>query len=67
MKYALNLAEDGRVLSVGMYAKATYIPSGAVLVDSFPEPVTDYLYKDGEFVYSPLPRSDDNAAEEGSE
>ena len=55
-KYALNLAEDGRVLS------ATYerfAAPGAVLVDAIPEGnLSDYRYQDGEFVYDPLPEPD---------
>ena len=55
-KYALNLAEDGRVLS------ATYerfAAPGAVLVEAIPEgDLSDYRWKDGEFVYDPLPESD---------
>ena len=53
MKYALNLAEDGRVLSAtfGKYAGA-----GTVLTDELPEGnITDYRYQDGGFGYAPLP------------
>lgn len=53
MKYALNLAEDNRILSA-TYEK--YAPSGAVLVDELPEGnITDYLYQDGAYVYDPIP------------
>ena len=52
-KYALNLAEDGRVLS------ATYerfAAPGAVLVEAIPEGnLSDYRWQDGEFLYDPLP------------
>ena len=52
-KYALNLAEDGRVLS------ATYerfAAPGAVLVETIPEGnLSDYRCQDGAFVYDPLP------------
>ena len=52
-KYALNLAEDGRVLS------ATYerfAAPGAVLVEAIPEGnLSDYRFQDGDFVYDPLP------------
>ena len=34
MKYALNLAEDGRILSVTF---AKYAPAAAVVVDELPE------------------------------
>lgn len=54
MKYAFNLAEDGRILSV-TYAK--YAPVDAVQVDELPEGnVSDYLYINGKFVYNPLPK-----------
>ena len=53
MKYALNLANDGRILSV-TYEK--YAPEDAVLVDELPEGnVADYRYVDGEYVYDPIP------------
>jgi hypothetical protein len=54
MKYALNLAEDNRILSV-TYEK--YAHKNAILVTSLPDgDVADYLYVDGEYVYSPLPK-----------
>lgn len=53
MKYALNLAEDGRILSATF---AKYAPSYAVQVDTLPEGnIADYLYNGGEYVYDPLP------------
>ena len=52
MKYALNLAEDGRILSV---TYEEFAPADAVLVEEFPENVTDYRYVEGEFIYDPLP------------
>lgn len=53
MKYALNLAEDGRILSA-TYEK--FAPVDAVLVDALPEGnIADYLYVGGEYVYDPLP------------
>lgn len=61
MKYALNLAEDGRVLSV-TYEK--YAPDDAVKVDELPDgSVADYRYIDGEFVYDPLPKPAEPIAE----
>ena len=52
MKYALNLAEDGRILS------ATYerfAPKGAVLVDALPEgDISRYLYLEGVYIYAPV-------------
>ena len=53
MKYALNLNEDSRILSV-TYEK--YAAPGMPLVDTIPDDnVTDYLYVDGEYVYDPIP------------
>lgn len=53
MRYALNLADDGHILS------ATYeefAPTGAPLVDELPEgDLSDYRFTDGECVYDPLP------------
>lgn len=54
MKYALNLAEDRRVLSA---TYEQYAPIGAVIVDELPEgDIFDYLYVDGEYVYEPRPK-----------
>lgn len=53
MKYALNLAEDGRILSV---TYEQYAPADAVLVEELPEgDVTEYRYVDGAFVHDPVP------------
>ena len=53
MKYALNLAEDGRILSA---TYEQYAPADAVFVDELPDGnVADYLYRDGKYVYDPLP------------
>ena len=55
-KYALNLAEDGRVLSATF---EKYAPDGSVLVDELPEGnLADYRWHDGDFVYDPLPEPD---------
>ena len=52
-KYALNLAEDGRVLSATFEKYAT---DGSVLVDELPKGnLADYRWQDGAFVYDPLP------------
>ena len=52
MKYALNLAEDGRVLSVTF---EQYAPADAVIVETLPaDDVSHYRYVDGEFVYDPI-------------
>lgn len=53
MRYALNLGEDGRVLSVTYEEFAT---EEMPLVDSIPEDdISDYRYVDGEFISDPLP------------
>lgn len=53
--YALNLAEDGRILSA-----CVVLPNGNYdgmpLVDILPDgDISDYLYIDGQYVYDPLP------------
>lgn len=53
MKYALTLAEDGRILSATF---EQYASADAVLVDELPEGnIADYRYVDGEYLYDPLP------------
>lgn len=53
--FVLNLdAETGRILSATFPA---YAPDGAVLAEALPEGnISDYLYRDGAFLYEPLPR-----------
>lgn len=51
--YALNLAADGRVLSVCRVLPTT--PGELLRVEEFPENGGDYRYIDGEFLYDPLP------------
>lgn len=64
MKYALNLAEDGRILSA-TYEK--YASAGAVLVDTLPDGnISDYLYQDGVYVYDPLPEPEPELTPEPS-
>ena len=59
-KFALNLAEDGRILS------ATYeefAPEGAVLVDALPDGnIADYRYESGNYVHDPLPKQETGEA-----
>lgn len=53
MIYALNLADDDRVLSA-TYDK--YAPAHQPRVDYLPEgSLPDYKYMDGEYIYDPLP------------
>lgn len=66
MKYALNIAEDGRVLS------ATYpqfAPADAVQVDALPDgDISEYRYIDGEFIHDPLPKPEaDNTPTEAED
>lgn len=51
--YALNLAEDNRILSATFEEYAT---ADMPKVDTLPDgDITDYLYVDGQYVYEPLP------------
>lgn len=55
MKYALNLAEDGRILSVTF---AKYAPADATVVDELPVgDVSAYRYAEGGFIHDPLPEA----------
>ena len=56
MKYALNLAEDGRILSVTFEEFAS---EGMPVVDELPEgDTTDYLHVNGQYEYDPLPKEE---------
>ena len=53
MKYALNLAEDNRILSATYEEYAT---ENTPLVDELPEgDIYEYLYVNGEYIHDPLP------------
>lgn len=53
MNYALNLAEDGRILSATF---PQYAPSGSVFVEELPVGnLAEYRYVDGQYVHDPLP------------
>ena len=53
MKYALSLAENGRILSVTF---DKYAAVDALTVKTLPEGnVADYRYVDGVFIHEPLP------------
>lgn len=55
MKYALNLAEDKRILSAWVVLP-NGIYDGMPIVEKLPDGnLPDYLYIDGEYVYDPLP------------
>ncbi|MBQ5658678.1 MAG: hypothetical protein IIV02_04010 [Peptococcaceae bacterium] len=52
-KYALNLADDKRILSATYEEYAT---ADMPIVETLPEGnISDYLYVDGEYIYEPLP------------
>lgn len=54
MKYALNLADAGRILSA---TYEEYAFDGNALVDELPEgDISDFLYVDGQYVHDPLPK-----------
>lgn len=53
-KYALNLATDNRILSVCECIEGMEYN---IVVESFPDgDVSDYRYKNGEFIHDPLPK-----------
>lgn len=53
MRYALNLAEDGRILSA---CYEQHAPDNAPMVEELPEgDITDYRFTDGAYVYDPIP------------
>lgn len=56
LRYALNLNEDGRILSI---TEERYAWEGMPIVDSFPEGNTyEYRYIDGEYIHDPLPEEE---------
>lgn len=61
-KYALNLDEDGRILSA---TYETYAVSSMPLVETLPDgDITDYKYIDGSYIYDPLPKPEPPEPEE---
>lgn len=55
-KFALNIAEDGRILSATL---EEYAPEDAVLVTRLPSgDITQYKYSNGGYTYDPLPEPD---------
>ncbi len=58
--YALNLEENGRILSVCNCLEGQIYE---YVVDSFPDgDVTEYRYVDGEYIHDPLPEPQPNRA-----
>ena len=54
--YALNLNNENRILSACVVLENMDY-TGMAIVDTLPNgDITDYLYIDGEYVYSPLPK-----------
>lgn len=58
-KYALNLGEDGRILSA---TYEEYASEGMPIVETLPSgetaeenDISNYKYVDGEYIYDPLP------------
>lgn len=65
MKYALNLAENNRILSATYEEFAT---DGASIVDELPEgDIANYLYVGGQYKYDPLPEPEQPEPEVSSE
>lgn len=65
--YVLNLAEDNRILSVGVVLEGQNY-DGKVIVDELPDDtdgkwVSDYYYIDSEYIYDPLPRPEESETE----
>lgn len=59
--YALNLEENGRILSVCNCLEGQTYEN---VVDSFPDgDVTEYRYVDGEYIHDPLPKPEPTAQE----
>ena len=53
MRYALNLSENGRILSATFEKYAT---DDMPLVDTLPEgDISEYIYQNGKYIHDPLP------------
>ena len=56
LRYAIELAEDNRVVSVTYESYAT---EKMQIVDVIPEgDITEYRYENGEFIHDPLPQEE---------
>ena len=63
--YALNLEENGRILSVCNCLEGQIYE---YVVDSFPDgDVTEYRYMDGKFIHDPLPKPQPEPEPQGAE
>ena len=65
--YALNLAEDGRILSAWVVLPdGKYV--GMPLVDTLPDgDIYEYRYENGEYIHDPLPEPEQPEPEPGDE
>ena len=62
MIFALNIADDGRILS-STYDE--YAPSYQPRVDALPDgDISDYRYVNGEYIYDPLPAPEKEPTQE---
>lgn len=53
VKYALNLSDEGRILSATFQK---YASENMPIVDTLPDgDISEYLYLDGEYIHDPLP------------
>lgn len=63
--YALNIADDGRILSA---TEDQYGAPGQPRIETLPDgDITDYRYIDGECVYDPLPQPEPEPEEPTAE
>jgi hypothetical protein len=54
MRYALNLSDDGRILSA---TEERFAAPGQPIVETLPDgDIADWLYQGEDFVYDPLPK-----------
>lgn len=66
MSYALNLSEEGRVLSACVVLRGG-VYDGMPVVSALPEGnIADYRYTGGEFLFDPLPADEEQTAQEPS-
>lgn len=64
-KYALNLGDNGRILSVCVCLEGQTYEN---IVDSFPDgDVSEYRHVNGEFIHDPLPTPEPTEAEPTAE
>lgn len=62
MQYALNLMEDGRILSASFVNEFT--PINAVLVNELPQGnIYEYCFINGEYIHNPLPKEEEPAVQ----